>query len=779
MKLVSDTPLRVGWLPWCFAPGDWRLVVAVKATLELPREGLATLAKEQRFVTGDEPWDDDPERSVRYAEDLALIKPKGEVYVTGTLRSAEPVQQLACYARAGDVEARFDVIGDRWWQPDGGQSEPVPFTEMELCWERCFGGPGYETNPLGRGVAADPYDALGRVALPNVEQHGRLLRSPGERPDRVGAWPIPRTWPERMRLMGTMYGAAYLRDRWPYFAEDFRWSHFQAAPEPQRIEGYWRGDEEIELARLHPAHPRVKCQLPGIRARAFVLERGREHGPLREVGMVLDTIAIDAGEGTATLLWRGSTPCAGEVLEELTHLYVRHEPLGPGLSGPEAFAAFVARLKAIWEEEQGLEAEAPPPLAPPRGAPEPPRVAVEEAPPAEADPIDAARARAREQGWPGAVIDELYPETPPAPVDPAEQRRKLEAALAAATDLGLDTTAGVLASAIERLDAAPPETAEEEAQRVKPPPGLWTSQELRDLVTARIAAGESLASLTLVEADLTLLDLSGQDLSGAILVRADLSNATLDGARLDGAILDHAKLGGATLRRASLRDASLSFVEADGADFTEAALDFAIAERAMLSGARFERVHAPGLALDECFAAGACFDGADLSEAELAGSSFDEASFRGATLTETRFVGSSLRNADLDQVHAPGLRASDGADLSEARIRYARLDGASFARSTMIGTKLTESRLRQATFAEAGLEGAELLAIDARGASFAGARLTAASLAGADLLGARFEGASLRLAELSGANLYGAELWQADLTDARLDGANVEGTKLA
>ncbi|MBZ0122131.1 MAG: DUF2169 domain-containing protein, partial [Sandaracinaceae bacterium] len=139
MRLVTDSPLRIGWLPWAFSPTDRRLVVAVKATIELVREGVCPLAKEQAFVLGDEPWEGDVEASVRYDADLALIKPQGEWWLTGTLRSREPVRELACRARVGEREARFAVVGDRWWRPDGGQSEPLPFTAMPLAWERSFG----------------------------------------------------------------------------------------------------------------------------------------------------------------------------------------------------------------------------------------------------------------------------------------------------------------------------------------------------------------------------------------------------------------------------------------------------------------------------------------------------------------------------------------------------------------------------------------------------------------------------------------------------------------
>jgi len=779
VKLVSDSPLRVGWLPWQFSPGDWRLVVAVKATVELPREGVASLAEEQAFVTGDLFWDDDPERSLAYAEDLALIKPRGEVWITGTVRAPEPVRELSCLARVGDVQVRFSVVGDRWWRADGGQTEPEPFTEMPLCWERCFGGPRFEANPVGRGIEPDPDDPQGRVTLPNIERHGRLIRSPGERPEPAGAWPIPRTWPERMRHLGREYGSAYLRDRWPYFPGDFSWTYFQAAREAQRIDGFWRGDELLELASLHPRHRRVRCALPGIKPRVFVYERATARGQLREVGLVLDTVAIDAGEGRAHLVWRGASPCAGEELAELSHLYLTHEALGQPRRASEYVEAFVARLEAMWEEEHGFEAqERPAPPAAPVRAPEPPRVDAPspEQPASLEEQMVERRRQAIELGVPEPVADVLFavPEPAEAPA-PDVLRAALEASARAASELGFDGAAEALR---EALDVTAPAEPAADRQRPEPPRGLWTSQELRDEVQRRVEVGEPLARLQLTGADLSLMDLSGQDLSSSILLRADLSHATLDGARLDGATLDEARLEGASLRGASLRGATLSLAEASGADFTGAALVEASAERAIMDAALFDRIDAAGFELEESYCVGASFVGARLVEAELARSNFDEANFRGATLDDARFEGASLRRTCLDQVQGARLRASDGADLSEAAVRWSELAGSTFADSICIGTRFTESTLTKASFAGTRLEGAELLAVSARGASFDGARMAGVSLAGADLLGARFEGADLRLADLSGANAFSAEFWNAVTDEARLDGANLEGTKL-
>lgn len=100
MKLVRDSPLEVGWRTWELGPRDRRVVVTVKGSFELPREDTCSLAAEQAFVTGDLFWDDDVERTVRYASDLALLEPQGEMWVSGTLRVTDPVRELACSVRA-------------------------------------------------------------------------------------------------------------------------------------------------------------------------------------------------------------------------------------------------------------------------------------------------------------------------------------------------------------------------------------------------------------------------------------------------------------------------------------------------------------------------------------------------------------------------------------------------------------------------------------------------------------------------------------------------------
>ena len=84
MKIVRDTPFEIGWTVWQIRPPVPSLTVVVKATFKLVHGDVCTIADTQVPVTGDLHHDDEPARSVRYESDLAVHKPRGEVYLAGT-----------------------------------------------------------------------------------------------------------------------------------------------------------------------------------------------------------------------------------------------------------------------------------------------------------------------------------------------------------------------------------------------------------------------------------------------------------------------------------------------------------------------------------------------------------------------------------------------------------------------------------------------------------------------------------------------------------------------
>src|ERR1700733_12516514 len=74
--------------------------------------------------------------------DLGMPKPRGEVLVTGSAFPPGRAQAVAA-ARVtiGTVDKTLYVVGDRSWK-DGVASDPAPFAEMPLTYDRAFGGPG-------------------------------------------------------------------------------------------------------------------------------------------------------------------------------------------------------------------------------------------------------------------------------------------------------------------------------------------------------------------------------------------------------------------------------------------------------------------------------------------------------------------------------------------------------------------------------------------------------------------------------------------------------------
>jgi uncharacterized protein YjbI with pentapeptide repeats len=99
-------------------------------------------------------------------------------------------------------------------------------------------------------------------------------------------------------------------------------------------------------------------------------------------------------------------------------------------------------------------------------------------------------------------------------------------------------------------------------------------------------------------------------------------------------------------------------------------------------------------------------------------------------------------------------------------------------RPNLRGANLSEANLIWANLNGANLRGANLIWADLRGANLCGANLRGANLIWADLRGANLCGADLRGANLSEANLNGANLCGADLRGANLSEANLNGANL-
>lgn len=761
MRIHTELPLTVapvaGRIPF---PGH-SVTVVVKGLFRLEAGRLRELLDDDElaFPTGDIPRfeDEDEHSEIRYASDFALYKPRADLMLVGRCHppGGRAVPSCRVTFQVGQVGRSLRVYGDRWWAASGAGSEmtdPAPFSEMELSWERAYGGPECRDNPVGRGHEAITLED-GRPAwpLPNIEYPEQRIASPSDRPAPAGFGPIPQGWEPRTSMVGT-YGDEWLRTRWPWFPEDLDWGFFNAAPSILQPDGFLQGDEEVYLENLHPEESDFRTRLPGLRVRCFLhrlpsdvpspppteKERAAWSPPPRgqmefeEVPLVLDTLWVDAEQEKVALVWRGHAPVRDEEFSDVRDLMVVAEPLAePEEASDQWRAAFWKML----DEEEGAfeeveeEGEEPTPEAAEEAEDEDPEEEEELELDLPFDPEAKLRKQMEEMG--------IDPDNPPEPTP-----EDLEKAKEFFREQGMDHLVALLEADEEE------EEPEDEAE--EPAAGPWT----RERVAEKYAEDRDLRELDLQGLDLSEMTLDeavlmGADLTGTNLAGSSLGEADLSGARMHEADLTGADLSGAFLDEARLVRANLTEVQAPDAVFSGADLTEAVLIRAELDGADFT---------------GAVLDGADarhasLASAEFGGVSAVEATFAWAVLTE--------------------LRAADALDLSRINLTQADAVESVWSGATLEGAVMAWAVLDGADFSGANLREADLYACHLRGARFGKANLQGARLATADAFEANFEKADLFRADLRDGNFYEAEFLDAIIAEAAFDGANLTMTKLA
>jgi uncharacterized protein YjbI with pentapeptide repeats len=788
MRILNQTGLQVAAIAGRLGFPGHSLTVVVKAFYRLAPGLTADLIDhELAFPTGDVAIDeeDDARTDIRYESDFAHYKPKADLLLVGKCRppGGQPVGYCPVTFRVGDHGRTLHVFGDRGWELIGARiGEPAPFTEIDLGWERAFGGPGYALNPVGQGYRTRDEEGAAARRLPNIEDPRELIASPGDRPVPASFGPIQRSWEPRASKVGT-YGTHWQNNRWPWFAEDMDWSLFNAAPEPMQVEGYLRGDEEVYLENIHPEHPRFTTRLPGVRVRCFLSELPPDVTPpprrakartewsppprdqmvFREVALVLDTLWIDAEAETLVLVWRGAAAVRDQDFSGVEHLFIRAEPLE---DAPAELAVCQSEFWRIHDEDEGKieaeeeEAEAAESAREPVGEPEEEEEPVNEG-------LEQVRAELEKMG--------IDPDNPPEVTEEEKERAK-----AFFREQGMNDLVALLEATDEQV----------EEEEVEPPRKPWT----RERVEARYAedgdlegadlrrldlSGLTLDGATLQGADLSGSDLRAASLVGAVLTGARLSDADLGGVKLDDARMSECELANASLRGASLAGADLTAAGMEGVDLTEADLTGAVLERAVLRRASLIRANSGDAVFVGADFTGALlrdggFDGSDFSEAVLdevdaRDASFGAAEFGGVRAVRAVFMGASMT----------GLRAADALDMSESNFSQIQAAESIWTGATLTGADFGYALLDGADFTDADLGRANLSAARLRAARFANADLTSAWLIQADIFEGNFERANLTGADLRGANLYGAELLDAQLQDALTESSNLNMTKYA
>lgn len=766
MRVYKDTPFELSMMPWELEPPRPTLMLVVKATFTFGEDGPATIADEQVTALGEVPWDDGDPPSLRTESDYAVLKPRGEWYLTGTAHApgGRPTTVVPVKVRVGGMQKQLAVWGDRTWQRGVlGQKPgpPAPFTAMPLRWERSFGGPRVPENPVGRGTGPIQVDKTAIDPLPNIEDPARPVLSRDDRPPPAGMFAIPCTWRARISRTGT-YDDHWKSSRWPFFPKDFDFTFFNCAPPDQWKDGYWRGDEELELAGIHPTRARIRTRLPGLAARVFVewttprpagakplelLSRAELEalGPpkLKDVPLRLDTIVLDGDAGHAVCQWRGLVEVADAQLSNVARIFVVHEPIDTRRPHAEYEAWLLRKLL-----EEAAEFEMDDDLALPDGAP----TGGDAAPDVKSE-IQLAHTQ---------IADGLM--------------SFLSATAAIAGDAPLPDAAAVRAKYEEHgIDPAilpDPEVAEPE--EIEDPPSL-----VRLAAILRRKLGRSFTEQDLSGAPYQKLDLSGVDFSGSILTEARFEGANLRTCVFDGATLARASLGGADARGASFREADLSELTAREARFEGAVFDGASGSHAVFRSSRFADASFERADLEAC----------DLAFCDLRGAKLDGADFVGSTLDGSDFTQSSMADTSLESVHAhdaiferckmPDLRASDGADFTRARFLLVEAPGAQLQGAILVDASFAGSNLEGADLSEANAERLNLLKCQLKGARLDRANLREAVLLSANLFEASLEEAQLARADARGASFFSANLWRAQTRGAILEGAVLDRTVLS
>jgi hypothetical protein len=336
--------------------------VIVKRTYRIVRDAPAERADVDRPLRQiDQYYDDgDPDWStVQYESELAPYKASTDVVVIGKAYAPRGVatERTTVGVQVGERRKILMVTGNRHCHFREGAapvfSDPEPFTEMEIRYDRAYGGRDekslpdtpflYPRNFMGAGVVLrNVKEAVEGLPLPNLEDPEDLLTPDrlliGE-PDRWHFQPLPqgfgwrqRTWYPRCALLGsyppfTDPGTITAEEKMGLLPKNHVALAKQSRLRPMgaqfangasfgMIFASLAGDESVVLGRLTPDGV-LKFSLPGDTP-SIGLDLGQGVQPLEPR---LHTVSIRPDEQELDLIWRGAQTYEGPSwLSKMTRL---------------------------------------------------------------------------------------------------------------------------------------------------------------------------------------------------------------------------------------------------------------------------------------------------------------------------------------------------------------------------------------------------------------------------------------------------------------------------
>ncbi len=336
--------------------------VLVKRTYRITADAPAERCEDRPLRLIDEYYDNgDPEWStVQYESEVAPYKPSTDVVVIGKAYAPRgvPTERMVVGVQVGARRKTLTVTGNRHCHHRERSapvfSDPEPFTDMEVRYDRAYGGRDeksipeipfiYPRNFMGTGVVLrNVKEAVDGLQLPNIEDPQDLLTPDRlfiEEPDRWHLQPLPqgfgwrqRAWYPRAALLGSYppfldAGTVTAEETMGLLPKDhvalakgsrlkpFE-THFANGASFGLMFAELRGDEPVVLGGLTPGGV-LRFSLPGERPR-MALDLGP--GPTR-LDPQLHTVSIRPEDGEVDMIWRGACPYPGyEWLPKMTKLH--------------------------------------------------------------------------------------------------------------------------------------------------------------------------------------------------------------------------------------------------------------------------------------------------------------------------------------------------------------------------------------------------------------------------------------------------------------------------
>ncbi len=271
--------------------------------------------------------------------DTGMPKQQAEFLVAGSCFAPRDTTVPASRIRiqVGNTQKILNIFGDRFFMPDGAISIARPFSQIPLVYENAFGGEGFSQNPIGKGMHPIQDEIAGYCyrPLPNIEHPARMIGGPKDQPAPTSLGMLDPTWAPRSTRTGT-YDDRWLAERWPNFPDDMDYAFFNTAQEDQWNNGFYTGNEPIEIENMHPDIRRISSHLPGIRVRLFptlIKNFNRFHDPdtfqeeFTEVKTQIDTVWLFPTILRGLCIFRGTTQNIDDEYYDVPRVYVDFENL--------------------------------------------------------------------------------------------------------------------------------------------------------------------------------------------------------------------------------------------------------------------------------------------------------------------------------------------------------------------------------------------------------------------------------------------------------------------